>query len=117
MYRQFVIPDLDELSLYQQIDTAPVEGEPGVFALRASAQGGESLELVIDSLGRSVRLVISADGSQLLDVYRESATKLSIKETSDELIMTVSFAVDELAGELEMSIGRHVRVKDVLLLR
>ncbi|WP_137876681.1 hypothetical protein [Rhodococcus sp. Q] len=116
-HRQFVLPGLDELTSYDKLCVTPVDGETGVVAIRAGVESGQKLELVVDSLGRSVRLVVWDDGVRTLDVYREAATSPGVRETPDAVVLTVDFDAGELAGALEVSIGRHVRVMDVFLFR
>ena len=85
-YRQFVLPGLDALTSYDKLCVTPVDAETGVVAIRADVESGQKLELVLDSLGRSARLVVWADGVRTLDVYREAATTLDVSETPDDLV-------------------------------
>lgn len=114
-YERFEVPDVDELKDHEGIDVRSVAGGVGVFRIGASSTAGEVVELVVDPLGRSVRLVVSTDGRPTIDLYREAATKFEIREVSGTLTLAVRFRVEELTGELEVTIGRDVRVRDVLL--
>jgi hypothetical protein len=117
MYRQFEIPSIDELSVHEQIDVEAVEGEPGAFRVRAELSSGEALELVADPLGRSIRLIVSAPDHRVVDLYREGATRLETREDGRTLIIAIGFQSEELEGDLEVSLGHGVNVKDALWLR
>ncbi|SEL37406.1 hypothetical protein [Rhodococcus maanshanensis] len=114
-YQQFEIPAVDELSEFDQLDVERVVDEPGTLILRSVTPGGDSVELVVDPLGRSVKLVWLVEGRRILDVFREGATRLVVTHDKELLDIRVEFVVADLVGALQVSLGRVAYVKDALL--
>ncbi|MFI6433250.1 hypothetical protein [Rhodococcus oryzae] len=114
-YRQFETPNLAELSEVDRVSPLEGCGDFGVLALRAVADDGDLVELTLDPLGRSIRLVWISDGRRLVDVYREGATRFDVSQEPGSAVLRVAVEYDDAAGLLEVGIGYEVSVKDRLM--
>ncbi|UOT04245.1 hypothetical protein MPY17_00220 [Rhodococcus opacus] len=117
MYHQFEIPAPDELARFHQIASEPLPDTPGGYILRASTDRGGDVELVVDPLGRSIRLRFSVLSHLVFDLFREGATRLRLTETDGSLVIAIEFEAGEIAGTLHISVGSTINVKDSLLFR
>ncbi|MEU9592410.1 hypothetical protein AB0D84_22235 [Streptomyces sp. NPDC048193] len=74
---------------------------------------GQTLVLSYDVLSRSVRVCwTNEDGIQLLDVFREGATRLSVTGG-----ISVDFHLGECAGVMDIQVTPALSVRDRLLFR
>ncbi|TQC41910.1 hypothetical protein EEB14_51970 [Rhodococcus sp. WS4] len=117
MYNQFELPPSDELTSYALISSQPLPDTPGGYILRASSDGDEGVELVVDPLGRSIRLRFSILSRLVLDIFPEGATKLRLSESNGELVIAIEFESAEIGGVLNITVGETISVKDSLMLR
>jgi hypothetical protein len=76
VYREFLTPDDEEV--YEAIGEWPESDESGARVLTMQNNSGQSLIFSYDALARSVRIRWMNDrGIEMLDFFRESATRLS----------------------------------------
>ncbi|MER8029070.1 hypothetical protein ABTZ78_08925 [Streptomyces bauhiniae] len=74
------------------------------------------LVLSYEAVTRSVRVRWSSvEGSLLLDVYREGATRLTFTSTPSAVGAQIEFSVGECAGVMEIDISPRISVQDRLL--
>jgi len=116
VYHPFEIPAPDELARFHQIASQPLPDIPGGYILRASTDRGGDVELVVDPLGRSIRLRFSVLLHLVFDLFREGATRLRLAETYGSLVIAIEFEAGEIAGTLYINVGGTINIKDSLLL-
>ncbi|GGS43537.1 hypothetical protein [Streptomyces cinerochromogenes] len=115
MYREFLAPGDEEV--LEATGKWPDTDEGGARVLTWCEGGGESLVLSYDVLARSVRVRWSRGGEVLLDVFRESATRLSFTSGPSARQASVDFHMGACAGVLEVQVAPHFSVRDRLLFR
>lgn len=113
-YRRFEIPSIADLSEVDRVSLLEEGSEVGVLALRAVADDGDLVDLTLDPLGRSIRLIWISDGRRLADVYREGATRLNVSQSLGSTVLRIALEFDDAAGVLEVAIGPGVSVNDRL---
>lgn len=115
MYREFLAPSDEEV--LEATGKWPDTDEDGARVLTWREGDGESLVLSYDVLARSVRVRWSRGGEVLLDVFRESATRLSFTSGPSATQASVDFHMGACAGVLEVQVVPHFFVRDRLLFR
>ncbi|MEU8652299.1 hypothetical protein [Streptomyces sp. NPDC048737] len=114
MYREFVTPDDDEV--YQTIGEWPDADESGARVLTLRNDSGQSLVLSYDAPARSVRIRWVDDrGIEVLDVFRESATRLSFTSGRSNRNISIDFDMGECTGTMEIQVTPHLSIRDRLL--
>ncbi|MFF5024372.1 hypothetical protein ACFY2J_09030 [Streptomyces collinus] len=84
----------------------------------ATYQGpvGDAFSLSYDVPGRSVRLRwIGANGQEILDIFREGATNLTVSSGAGETQFIVTFQTGEFTGDLMIRIAPDFQIRDRLL--
>lgn len=113
-YRQLVVPEEEEI--LDALGEWPDATEDGARVLTWRDSGGGSLTFSYDVLARSVRVRwISGEGHQVMDVYREGATRLTPTSTSAAKHLSVEFHTGECRGTMEIQVTPHFSVQDRLL--
>ncbi|MER6474085.1 hypothetical protein [Streptomyces collinus] len=113
MYREFLAPrDEDVLDAIGQW---PDTDESGARVLSWHSEDGASLVLSYDVLGRSVRVRWTNGDELLLDIFRESATRLAFTSDPSAMHISVDFHMGESAGALEIQVTPNFCVRDRLL--
>lgn len=114
MYRKFLAPSDDDV--LDAIGEWPDTDENGARVLTWHSSDGATLVFSYDALERSVRVRwTDGRGDELLDVYRESATRLTFSSTPSATHATVEFTMGECAGTLEIQVAPQLSVRDRLL--
>ncbi|WP_329266619.1 hypothetical protein [Streptomyces pseudovenezuelae] len=115
MYREFIVPSDQEI--IEQLGEWPeVEEESGARALALRGSKGESVLFSYDTLGRSVRVRWrNAEGEQVLDLFRESATRMTVYADNVSRRIILDFDMGECGGRMEISILPMVAIKDHLI--
>jgi hypothetical protein len=114
MYREFTVPDDEEI--FSLIGEWPTMDENGTRTLTWRQSEGDSLILSYDPLSRSVRARwTSGNGDELLDVYREGATRLTASATPSATQLSVEFHMGECVGEMQIQVAPKFRIQDRLL--
>ncbi|WP_333772789.1 hypothetical protein [Streptomyces sp. IBSBF 3136] len=115
MHREFLAPRDEEV--LDAIGQWPDTDESGARVLGWHSDDGASLVLSYDVLGRSVRVRWTNGGELLLDIFRESATRLAFTSDSSAMNVSVDFHMGESAGALEIQVAPSFSVRDRLLFR
>ncbi len=114
MYREFLTPDDEEV--YQSVGEWPDSDEDGVRTLTFRDDSGQSLVFSYDALTRSVRVRWKNHrGVDMVDIYREGATRLSFAPGKLTGNIFVDFEMGDCAGILEIQITPQLKVQDRLL--
>lgn len=114
MYREFLAPSDEDV--FEAIGEWPESDESGASVLAWYDHDGGSLVLSYDVLARSVRVRwTNGRGDELLDVYRESATRLAFGRTQVATHAIVEFHMGECAGTMEIQVAPSLSVRDRLL--
>ena len=114
MYREFLTPDDEEV--YQSVGECPDSNEEGVrtFVFRDNFE--QSLNFSYAALTRSVRVRwANHRGVDMLDIYREGATRLSFAPGKLAGKIFVDFEMGECTGILEIQFTPQLKVQDRLL--
>ncbi|MFI2759562.1 hypothetical protein ACH5A3_11875 [Streptomyces echinatus] len=114
MHREFIVPE-DE-KILEAIGTWPETEESGARLLKWEGSEGDSLTLSYDVLSRSVRARWTGrDGNELLDMYREGASRLTVSSSPSAALISIEFNTGECAGALEIQVTPSLSVRDRLL--
>lgn len=114
MYREFVTPDDQEV--YEATGQWPNVDESGARVLTLRDDAGQSVVFSYDAVGRSVRIRwVNDQGVEMLDVFRESATRLSFTSGNSAKGISIDFHMGECAGTMEIHVTPHFSVSDRLL--
>jgi hypothetical protein len=116
-YRQFVVPADAEILDALGVEPEPSADEPTIRSIRVDSGAGEQVVFSYDVPGRSVRVRWLRDSTPVLDLYRESATRLTVESGRGEARLTVTFESEGLGGDLEVQVYPAVRITDSLLFR
>jgi hypothetical protein len=112
MYREFAVPDDEEI--FSVIGEWPAMDENATRTLTWRQNEGDSLILSYNPLSRSVRARwTSGNGDELLDVYREGATRLTATPSATHL--SIEFHMGECTGEIQIQVAPKFRIQDRLL--
>ncbi|MER7917842.1 MULTISPECIES: hypothetical protein [unclassified Streptomyces] len=115
MYREFIVPDDEEV--FNKIGEWPEADENGARAITCQPDdGGDALIFSYDTLSRSVRVRwTKRNGDDVLDIYREGATRLTFSSASQAKHIVIEFNLGECAGVLEIQVSPSLSVQDRLL--
>jgi hypothetical protein len=115
-YREFVVPSDAEMLDTLGVSPEPVEDDPTVRSFRLASATGDDVRMSYDVPGRSFRVQVSSGNVMRLDLLRESATRLSVGADGGDFRVRVVVESADLAGELDVSVGSEVVVRDRLLM-
>lgn len=116
MYREFLIPEDQEV--YEATGEWPDSDENGTRALTLQDSSGQSITFSYDALARSVRIRwVNDQGVEVLDFFRESATRLSFTSGQSAKRISIDFHTGECAGTTEIQLTPRLSVRDRLLLQ
>ncbi len=116
MYREFLTPDDEEV--YEAIGEWPDSDESGTRFLTLQDNSGQSITFSYDALARSVRIRwVNEQGVEILDFFRESATRLSFTSGQSTKHISIDFHTGECAGTTEIQLMPRLSVRDRLLLQ
>jgi hypothetical protein len=114
VYREFLTPDDEEV--YEAIGEWPDSDESGARVLTLQDNSGQSLIFSYDALARSVRIRwVNDRGIEMLDSFRESATRLSFTSGQSTKHISIEFSTGECTGTMEIQVTPHLSVRDRLL--
>ncbi|MER7191132.1 hypothetical protein [Streptomyces flaveolus] len=114
MYREFLTPEDEEV--YEALGEWPDSNEDGVRVVTLQDASGQTLVFSYDALSRSVRLRwANEQGMELLDVYREGATRLSVSGGGAGAHISVDYHMGECAGAMDIQVTPAFSVRDRLL--
>ncbi|WP_247694538.1 hypothetical protein [Streptomyces sp. B93] len=111
VYREFLTPDDEEV--YEATGEWPDSDESGARVLNLRDLSGQSLIFSYDSLARSVRIRwTDHQGTEVLDCFRESATRLSFTSGSSSKHISIDFNMGECTGTMEIQLTPILSVRD-----
>ncbi|MDH6607733.1 hypothetical protein M2164_003368 [Streptomyces sp. SAI-208] len=115
MYREFIAPSDQEI--IERLGEWPeVEEESGARMLTFRGSSGESILLSYDTLARSVRVRWeNREGELILDLFRESATSMTVQADSASSRILIDFEMGECGGRMEISITPSMAIRDQLI--
>ncbi|MEU2280977.1 hypothetical protein ABZ614_03205 [Streptomyces sp. NPDC013178] len=114
VYREFLTPDDEEV--YETIGEWPDSDETGARMLTLQDNFGHSLIFSYDAPARSVRIRwVNDRGTEMLDFFRESATRLSFTSGESTKHISIEFCTGECTGTMEIQVTPHLSVRDRLL--
>lgn len=114
MYREFITPGDEEV--HEAIGEWPCSDESGARVLTLRDDSGQCLVLSYDGPARSVRIRWVDDrGIEVLDVFRESATRLSFTSGRSSRHVSIDFDMGECTGTVEIRVTPRLSVRDRLL--
>ncbi|MGW3679430.1 hypothetical protein [Streptomyces prasinus] len=114
MYREFFVPEDEEV--YEAVGEWPDSDENGARILTLRDTSGQSLAFSYHALERSVRVRrVNNQGVDVMDIYREGATRLSFTSTKSTKNILIDFHMGECAGVLDIQAAPQLAVRDRLL--
>jgi hypothetical protein len=115
VYREFIIPGDQEV--FEAVGEWPeAEEEGSARILTMPGADGAKILLSYDALGQSVRLRwINPAGEQILDLFREGATRLTAAATADGPFISIEFDLGEHNGKIELQFSPHLTITDRIL--
>ncbi len=116
MYRELTCPD--DQDILEAIGEWPeVDEDSGARFLALQGEEQEFLKFSYDPLGRSVRVRWrNRGGQEVVDVFREGATRISVHSGKRVTYLSVEFNMSECVGRMEIQVFPQFAVKDQLLL-
>ncbi|MFJ9739115.1 hypothetical protein [Streptomyces sp. NPDC101166] len=116
VHREFLTPDDEEV--YEAIGEWPDSDESDARIITLQDNYGQSLTFSYDAPARSVRIRwINDRGIEMLDVFREGATRLSFTSGKSSKHISIEFSTGECTGTMEIQVTPHLSVRDRLLFR
>jgi hypothetical protein len=115
-YMEFVVPSDAELLDTLGVSPEPVEDDPTVRSFQLASGTGDDATFSYDIPGRSFRVQVRSGGVTRLDLLRESATQLAVSVDNGAFRVRVMMKSSDLAGELDVSVGSEIVVRDKLLM-
>ena len=116
-YIEFAVPSDAEMLDTLGVSPEAVAEDPTVRSFQLASESGDDDALFsYDVPGRSFRVQVSSHGVTRLDLLRESATQLSVSVENGEFRVRVMIRSSDLAGELDVSVGSEIVVRDKLLM-
>ncbi|GAA2471052.1 hypothetical protein GCM10023100_28810 [Actinocorallia cavernae] len=115
MYRDFIVPDDEEV--LDKIGEWPETDENGARVITCRPDDvGDVLTFSYETLSRSVRARwTKSNGEDVLDIYREGATRLTVSSASQARHILIEFHMGECAGVMEIQVSPSLSVRDRLL--
>ncbi|MEU2226355.1 hypothetical protein [Streptomyces sp. NPDC018347] len=114
MYREFIVPEDEEI--LNAIGEWPQTEESGARSFALQGREGDSLTFSYDVLSRSVRARwTGSNGDELLDIYREGATRLHLSSTPSAKLISIDFDLGECTGVMDIQVAPILSVRDRLL--
>ncbi|GAA4039132.1 hypothetical protein [Streptomyces shaanxiensis] len=115
MYREFVVPDDQEI--LETIGEWPgTEEESGARHLTLQGEENESITFSYDALARSVRVRWkNRSGEEIIDVFREGATCMKVHSDKSTTHISLDFHMGECSGRMEIRLFPSFAIKDHLL--
>ncbi len=113
MNARFEVPQLDDL-VGVGIAIEPSQ-QPGVVTLVASANDGDTVALTWDEIAGSVTCRWLDREEECLVLYRETASKVSVRDDHGSVQFRVWSRFEGLDGTLVVQVGEHVSLHDTLL--
>ncbi|MEU2247327.1 hypothetical protein [Streptomyces sp. NPDC019224] len=106
----------DDEEVYEATGEWPDADESGARVLTLHDDAGQSILFSYDAVGRSVRIRwVNDQGVEMLDVFREGATRLSFASGNSAKGISIEFHTGECAGSLEIQVTPRISVSDRLL--
>jgi hypothetical protein len=115
-YMEFVVPSDAEMRDAFGVLPEIVEDDPTVRSFRLASDAGDEALFSYDVLGRSFRVQVSSGGVTFVDLLRESATQLRVSAENGVFRVRVMIKSSGLSGELDVSVGPEIVVRDKLLM-
>jgi hypothetical protein len=112
-FREFVLPEYHEFVDSLGVGPEPVEGEDAV-SLRFEL-GEEVLVITLDLPGRSVHCRWSRDRNELVEIFREGATRVQLAARGEARTLDIVFQTDALKGELHFQVSPSIAIRDRIL--
>jgi len=115
MYREFIVPD--DQDILEAIGEWPETEEDGsARLLTIPGQEQESIQLSYDALARSLRVRWrNRSGHEVLDIFREGATRMTVRSDRSSTFLSLEFDMGECSGEMEIQVFPTLAIKDRLL--
>jgi hypothetical protein len=112
VHRDFIVPGDQEV--FEAIGEWPeADEEGGARILTVPGGDGANILLSYDPLGQSVRVRwINPAGEQILDLFREGATRLTAVATADGPFISIEFDLGEHNGKIELQFFPHLAITD-----
>jgi hypothetical protein len=95
--------------------TEDVTCDEYVREVRIPADGGEELHVTWDTTDASVRIRFGRSGTVLLDLYRESASRVLVEVAPGLTALVVEYGSAESVGRVRVQITPKVAVEDTFL--
>lgn len=112
---EFVSPTEDEWLDALGVDREPAGDEESPYQVEVSVGAGQELHIVVDTSGNSVRLIWTREGRNIVDIFRESARRMSVRSGKGEAHLEIEFETDGLVGRCDIQILPEVVIRDSLL--
>ncbi|MFE2426581.1 hypothetical protein ACFXJ5_07480 [Streptomyces sp. NPDC059373] len=106
----------EEIEIIEKLGVAPEESEEGLLqTIHLDTEGG-SLLLSYSLTGRSVRFLWKLGANQLVEIFREGATRIRLISESERTYFLIDFEMSGSTARLEIGIYPFVSINDNLLL-
>lgn len=110
----FYVPDATHFLEAFGVAPVSVEGDEGVEAFEVWVNRHETLKFSFDVTVRSFMVRWLRDNQEILRIYREGASRITIEENFWETHLVVRFELGEYVGYLDVGVYPSVSVNDRL---
>ncbi len=107
--RRFEVPRIGDIDS-DLLEVSDLEGVPGGLRLHWTGHS-HTATVWADPAARSVTVRVRGGGIDL-DVYREGATAMSVRETGPIVVIDISVDTDGQTGSLTVELGEQVSIRD-----
>ncbi|MFI5674785.1 hypothetical protein [Streptomyces cellulosae] len=113
--QEFIVPD--DMEVLEAIGEWPEVDDEGVHRIVCHGEDGDSLFVSYSPIEKSVRVRWDkSNGDQLLDLFREGATRLTVASDRQEAHLAAEYHVGDSVGILNIQTAPRFAVRDHLLL-
>lgn len=117
-FKNFTVPTEEELLQCLGVNSVPFDegdDEPWIRKLEFSDDACGLAVLSYDVAGRSVKVTYSIKEVQLVSIFHENATELTIARTDGDLVIKALFETSDTIGKLELIVSSRIVISDSML--
>lgn len=114
---EFLVPEDTELLEVFGVASEADSAEDSTRVLHITGGADEEIVLSYDIPGRSINLRYSRAGVNVVDIFREGATRFTVGNKDHRTSILLTFESGSLTGETRIQVWPNVHIEDRLLLR
>jgi hypothetical protein len=116
-YFEFLVPEDTELLEAFGVASEADDAEDSTRVLHITGESDEEIVLSYNIPGRSINLRYSRAGVNIVEIFREGATRFSVGNKDHRTSILLTFESGSLTGEIRVQVWPNIHIEDRLLLR